>query len=88
MFYFSIIFLCIGNINITNGIGAVGHIIVIIAIELIDVKDLLIWTLFKARESVGYDVMFYFDRFLFGAKLFKYKAPAHYRLDFYDQYRL
>ena len=35
---------------ITNWISAIRHILVIVAIELIDVEDLLIVTNFKARE--------------------------------------
>ena len=57
---------------ITNWIGAVRQILVIVAIELRDVEDLLIVTLFKARESVGNDVFFSFDIFQFRAKLFEY----------------
>ena len=77
-FKFSISFLCFGDIVITNRIGAVRHILVTIAIEFRDVEDLLIWTLFKARESIGNDVILSFDIFQFRANLFKYKAPAHY----------
>ena len=43
-----------------NRIGAVRHILVIVAIELRDVEDLLIVTLFQAIESVGNDVVFSF----------------------------
>ena len=57
---------------ITNWIGAVRQILVIIAIELRDVKDLLIWTIFKARESVGNEVVLSLDIFQFRAKLFEY----------------
>ena len=57
---------------ITNWIGAVGQILVIVAIELRDVEDLLIVTLFKARESVGNDVVFSFDILQSRAKLFEY----------------
>ena len=57
---------------ITNWIGAVRQILVILAIDLIDVEDLLIVTHFKARESVGNNVVFTFDEFQFRAKLFKY----------------
>ena len=42
-----------------------------IAIELIDVEDLLIVTHFKARESVAYDVVFNIDLFKFWTKLVK-----------------
>ena len=55
-----------------NWIGSVRQILVILAIELRYVEDLLIVTLFKARESVGNDVVFSFDIFQFRAKLFKY----------------
>ena len=51
---------------ITNWIGAVRHILVIVAIELRDVEDLLIWTLFQVRENVGNDVVFTFDIFSSG----------------------
>ena len=57
---------------ITNWIGAVRQILVIVAIELRDVQDLLIVTLFKERESVGNNVVFSFDIFQFRAKLFEY----------------
>ena len=57
---------------ITNWIGAVRHILVIVAIEFRDVEDLLIVTLFKARESVGNDVVFSPDIFQFRAKLSEY----------------
>ena len=57
---------------ITNWIGAVRQILVTAAIEFRDVEDLLIWTLFKARESVGNDVIFSLDIFRFRAKLFEY----------------
>ena len=68
---------------------------VIIAIELIDVEDLLIVTHFKARETVGYNVVFTFDTFKFREKFFEYQAPVYYvfyikkiyKLDVYDQYR-
>ena len=56
----------------TNWISAVRQIFVIVAIELIEVEDLLIVTHFKARESVGNDVDLSFDIFQFRAKLFKY----------------
>ena len=52
---------------ITNWIGAVRQILVIVAIELRDVEDLLIVILFKARESVGNGVVFSFDTFQFRA---------------------
>ena len=48
------------NIVITNWISTTRQILVIIAIELRDVEDLLIFTHFKAIESVGYDVVFTF----------------------------
>ena len=57
---------------ITNWISAIRQILVILAIELIDVEDLLIVTYFKARESVGYNVVFTFDIFKFRSKLFEY----------------
>ena len=76
--YFGISFLCFGNVVITNWISAVRQILVIVAIELRDVEDILIWTLFNVRESVGNDVVFSLDIFPFRAKLFKYKAPANY----------
>ena len=68
------------------------HIIVIVAIELRDVD--IIVTHIKARESVGYDVVFTFDIFKFWAKLFEVlRAKAlrvlyfkNYRLGFNDQY--
>ena len=63
---------------ITNWISTIRQILVILAIELRDVEDLFIVTHFKARESIGKDVIFSFDIFQFRAKLFKYKAPAHY----------
>ena len=47
-------------------------IFVIVAIEIRDVKDILIVTNFKARESVGNDIVFTFDIFQFRAKLFEY----------------
>ena len=70
--YFSISFLCFGNIVITNWTNAIRKILVIVAIELRDVDDLLIVTHFKARESVGNDVVLSFDIFKFRAKLFGY----------------
>ena len=57
---------------ITNRIIAVRQIHVIVAIELRDVEDLLIVNLFKARESLGNDVVFSFDLFQFRAKIFDY----------------
>ena len=57
---------------ITNWIGAVRQILVTVAIDLRDVEDLLIVTIFKERESVGNDVLLSFDIFQFRAKLFKY----------------
>ena len=42
---------------ITNSIGAVRQILVIVSIEFRDVEDLLIVTIFQARESVGNDVI-------------------------------
>ena len=57
---------------IMNRIGDVRHILVIVSIEFRDVEDLLIWTLFKARESVGKDVILSLDVFQFRAKLFEY----------------
>ena len=63
---------------IKNWIGTVRHILVILAIEIRDVEDLLIVTHFKARESVGNDVVFNFDIFKFRAKLFEYYAPVHF----------
>ena len=48
---------------ITNRIGTVRQILVIIDIEFRDVEDILIWTIFKARESVGNDVIFSLDIF-------------------------
>ena len=42
---------------ITNWISAIRQILVIVAIEFRDVEDLLIWTLFKAIESVGNDII-------------------------------
>ena len=65
---------------ITNWIGTVRHILVIVAIDLRDVEDLLIVIHVKVRESVGYDVVFTFDIFKFWAKLFEYYAPTHYTL--------
>ena len=64
--------MCFGNIVITNWISAVRQILVIVVIELRDVEDLLIWTLFNARESVGYEVLISLDIFQFRAKLFEY----------------
>ena len=55
---------------ITNWIGAIRQILVIVAIEFRDVEDLLIWTLLKARKSVGNYVVFSLDIFQFRAKLF------------------
>ena len=72
MLYFSISFLCFGNIMITNWISAIRQILVIAAIEFRDVEDILIVTHFKARESVGNDVIFSFDIFQLRAKLFDY----------------
>ena len=57
---------------ITNWISAFRQILVILAIELRNVEDLLIVTHFKARESVGNEVVFTFDIFQFMAKLFEY----------------
>ena len=57
---------------ITNWISAIRQIIVILAIEIRDVEDILIVIHIKARESVGYDVVFTFDIFNFWAKLFEY----------------
>ena len=57
---------------ITNWIGAVRQILFIVAIELRDVEDILIWTIFKARESVGNDGVFSLDILQFRAKLFEY----------------
>ena len=57
---------------ITNWIGAVRHILVILAIDLRDVEDLLIVTHFKARESVGNSVVLSSDIFQLRAKLFEY----------------
>ena len=57
---------------ITNWIGSVRQILVIIAIDLRDVEDLLIFTHFQARESVGNDVVLSFDIFQFRSKLFEY----------------
>ena len=57
---------------ITHWIGAVRQILVIIAIEFRDVEDILIWTLLKAKKSVGNDVIFSFDIFQLRAKLFEY----------------
>ena len=57
---------------ITNWIGAVTQILVVIAIELRDVEDLLIWNLVKARESVGNNVVLSLDIFQFRAKRFDY----------------
>ena len=64
--------MCFGNIMITNWISAIRHILVVVAIALRDVEDLLIVTLFRARESVGNDVVFSLDIFQFRAKLLKY----------------
>ena len=55
---------------ITNFISTIRKIIVIVAIDLRDVEDLLIVTHVKARERVGYDVVFTFDIFKLWAKLF------------------
>ena len=57
---------------ITNWIGAVRQILVIVAIELRYVENLLIITLFQARESVGNNVILSFDIFQFRAKIFEY----------------
>ena len=57
---------------ITNRISAIRQILVIVAIELRDVEDLLIVTLFKAIESVGNDVVFSLDIFQFRANFFEY----------------
>ena len=43
---------------ITNWISTIRQIRVIVAIDFRDVEDLLIVTYFKARESVGSDVVF------------------------------
>ena len=48
---------------ITNWISAIRQILDIIAIELRDVEDLLIVTLFNGRERVGNDVVLSFDTF-------------------------
>ena len=50
---------------------------VIVAIEPRDVEDLLVVTHFKARESVGYDVVFTLNIYKFRTKLFYYYASAH-----------
>ena len=47
-------------------------ILVIVAIELRDVQDLLIVTIFKATESFVNIVVFTFDNFQFKAKLLEY----------------
>ena len=57
---------------ITNWIGAVRQILVIVVIELRYVEDILIVTIFVARESVRNDVVFSFDIFQFRAKLLEY----------------
>ena len=57
---------------ITNWIGAVRQILVIVAIEFRDVENLLILTIFKTRESVGNDVVLSLDIFQFRAKFFEY----------------
>ena len=57
---------------ITNRINTFRQIHVIVATDLRYVEDLLIVTNFKARESVGYDVVFAFDIFMFRAKIFEY----------------
>ena len=57
---------------ITNWISAVRQILVIVAIEFRDVEDLLIVTIFKARESAGNGVVLSFDIFQFRAKLLEY----------------
>ena len=56
---------------ITTWISAIRQILVIVSIEFRDVDDLLIVTHFKARESIGKDVVFTFDIFQFRAKHFK-----------------
>ena len=43
---------------ITNGIRAIRQNVVIVAIEIRYVVDILIFTRFNARESVGCDVVF------------------------------
>ena len=63
---------------ITNWIGSFRQILFIIAIELRDVEDLLILTIFKSGESVGNDVVLSFYIFQFRSKLFEYYAPAYY----------
>ena len=57
---------------ITNWIDAVRQFLVIVAIELRDVQNILIWDIFKARESIINDVVLSFDIFQFRAKLFEY----------------
>ena len=57
---------------ILNWISAIRNILVIVVIELRDVEDILIVTHFKARESVGNDVVFTFDIFQLRAKRFEY----------------
>ena len=54
--------MCFGNIVITNWISTIRQIRVIVAIERRDVEDLLIVIHIKARESVGYDFVFTFDK--------------------------
>ena len=79
---------------ITNWIGAVSQILVIVAIEFRDVEDLLIWTIFKARESTGNDVvspLIYFNSGPNSSSIRRQRITRSvlkiYKLDFYDQYR-
>ena len=57
---------------ITNWISAIRQIAVIIAIDPIYVDDLFIVTPLKARECIGYDVVFALDIFKVRAKLIEY----------------
>ena len=59
-------------------ISTIGQIHVILAIELRDVEDISIVTHFKARESVGYNIISTFDIFKFREKIFEYYAPKYY----------
>ena len=79
---------------ITNWIGAVRQILVIVAIDLRDVEDLLIVIIFKARESVGNDVFSPLIFFNSGPKSLSIRRQRitrsvlkFYRLDFCDQCR-
>ena len=79
---------------ITNWIGAVRQILVIVAIDLRDIEDLLIVTLFKAREALAtplFSPLIYFNSGPNSSSIRRQRITRSvlkfYRLDFCDQYR-